>query len=74
MGNPTILRHKLTEKELAELLGYVTEKVKEELSELATEDFVASKISDAKFSLIIWCFGFWVSQLAANFAFIKFFK
>lgn len=48
--------------------------MKNKNSNLATKDFVESKISEAKFQIIIWSFVFWVTQLAAVFAFIKFLK
>jgi uncharacterized membrane protein len=39
----------------------------------ATKDFVASKISEAKFQIILWTFVFWVTQFGAIFTFLKFF-
>ncbi len=47
----------------------------------ASKDFVESKISEveakiseAKFQIILWAFVFWVTQLGAIFAFLKFFR
>ena len=34
---------------------------------------VETKISDAKFQIILWAFVFWVTQLGAMFTFLKFF-
>ncbi len=39
----------------------------------ASKDFVEAKVSEAKFQIILWAFVFWVTQLGAIFAFLKFF-
>lgn len=49
------------------------EEVRNEFTKVATKDFVESKIADAKFQIILWVFVFWVTQLGATFAFLKFF-
>ena len=49
------------------------EEMRNEFSKTATKDFVESKIADAKFQIILWAFVFWVTQLGAIFAFLKFF-
>jgi len=46
--------------------------VSEQVPNIATKDFVAAKISEAKFQIILWAFVFWVTQLCAMFAFSKF--
>lgn len=56
------------------------EEVSEQFPNIATKDFVEAKISaveakisEAKFQIILWAFVFWVTQLAAMFAFLKFY-
>ncbi len=49
------------------------DEMRNEFSKTATKDFVESKIADAKFQIILWAFVFWVTQLGAIFAFLKFF-
>ncbi len=79
------LKKKLGEQEAEELVGFVKASIKEQVAEqvpnIATKDFVEkkiaeveSKISEAKFQLIVWAFVFWVTQLSAIFAFLKFLK
>ena len=60
---------------------FVTEEVTEQMPGIATKDFVNArisetevKISETKFQIILWAFVFWVIQLGAMFAFIKFSK
>ena len=52
----------------------VNEEVKNQVPNIATKDFVEAKISEAKFQIILWAFVFWVTQLGAIFAFLKFLK
>lgn len=72
------LKKKLGEEEAEQLVSFVRASVKEEVSEqvpnIATKDFVEAKISEAKFQIILWAFVFWVTQLGAIFAFLKFLK
>ncbi len=59
-------------------MKYVKYSIKEEVTDqvpnIATKDFVESKIAEAKFQIILWAFVFWATQLGAVFAFIKFLK
>lgn len=72
------LKKKLGEQEAEELVGFVKAFVNAEVSDqvpnIATKDFVEAKISEAKFQIILWAFVFWVTQLGAIFAFLKFLK
>jgi len=72
------LKSKLGDNEAEQLVTFVKSYVKEEVTEqvpnIATKDFVEAKISDAKFQIILWAFVFWVTQLGAIFAFLKFLK
>jgi hypothetical protein len=56
---------------------YITKdiaRLREDLfNHFASKDFVAAKISESKFQIILWAFVFWVTQLGAIFAFLKFF-
>ncbi len=54
-------------------INILRDEIINEFSKTATKDFVESKIADAKFQIILWAFVFWVTQLGAIFAFIKFF-
>jgi len=54
-------------------IDILREEMRNEFSKTATKDFVESKIADAKFQIILWAFVFWVTQLGAIFAFLKFF-
>lgn len=71
------LKKKLGEQEAEELVGFVKASVNAEVNDqvpnIATKDFVEAKISEAKFQIILWAFVFWVTQLGAVFAFLKFF-
>ncbi len=78
------LKNKLGETEAEQMVSFVKSYVKEEVTEqlpnIATKDFVEAKIasletkiSETKFQLILWAFVFWVTQLGAMFAFLKFF-
>lgn len=80
-----VLKKKLGEMEAETLVSYVRSSVEEEIREqvpnIATKDFVGAeiakveaKIADAKFQIILWAFVFWVTQLSAIFAFLKFLK
>ena len=70
------LKKRLGDDEAEQLVTFVKSYVKEEVTEqvpgIATKDFVESKVSEAKFQIILWAFVFWVTQLGATFAFIKF--
>lgn len=79
------LKARLGEKEAEEPVGFVKSSIKAEIEaqvpDIATKSFVnqrfaelESKISEAKFQLILWAFVFWATQLGAMFAFLKFFK
>lgn len=69
------LKKKLGEEEAEQLVNFVTSSVKDEVAEqvpnIATKDFVAAKVSEAKFQIILWAFVFWATQLGAIFAFLK---
>ncbi len=69
------LKKKLGEEEAEQLVSFVTSSVKDEVAEqvpnIATKDFVAAKVSEAKFQIILWAFVFWATQLGAIFAFLK---
>ena len=78
------LKLKLGDAEAEQLVSYVKDSVKQEVSEqvpnIATKDFVDAKVSaveakiaEAKFQIILWAFVFWVTQLGAMFAFLKYF-
>jgi len=54
-------------------INILRDEIRNEFSKTATKDFVESKIADAKFQIILWAFVFWVTQLGAIFAFLKFF-
>ncbi len=54
-------------------INILRDEIRNEFSKTATKDFVESQIADAKFQIILWAFVFWVTQLGAIFAFIKFF-
>jgi hypothetical protein len=73
-----VLKKTLGDQQAEELVTFVKSYVKEEVTEqvpnIATKDFVEAKISDAKFQIILWAFVFWVTQLGAIFAFLKFLK
>ncbi len=73
-----VLKKSLGDQEAEQLVTFVKSYVKEEVTEqvpnIATKDFVEAKISDAKFQIILWAFVFWVTQLGAIFAFLKFLK
>jgi hypothetical protein len=72
------LKTKLGDQEAEQLVTFVKSYVKEEVTEqvpnIATKDFVEAKISEAKFQIILWAFVFWVTQLGAIFAFLKYLK
>ena len=72
------LKAKLGDSEAEQLVTFVKSYVKEEVTEqvpnIATKDFVEAKISEAKFQIILWAFVFWVTQLGAIFAFLKYLK
>ncbi len=83
------LKQKLGEREAEELVGYIKTSIRQEVNEsvpnIATKDFVETKISEAiakmeakiseaKFQIILWAFVFWATQLGAMFAFLKFLK
>lgn len=80
-----ILRDRLGEEQAESLVSFVEEKVKEEVE--SKKDILASRqdladakielvksISDTKAELIKWMFIFWIGQMAAMFAFLKFFS
>ncbi len=79
------LKMKLGEKEAESLVSFIKEDVhngvEDQVPNIATKDFVETKISEveakiseAKFQIILWAFVSWVSQLGAVLAFIKFIK
>jgi len=67
-----IIKTRLGEKEAESLVEFVKHEVSEKLSD--QKDYFASKadVSEAKADIIKWMFVFWIGQLAAFFAIIKF--
>lgn len=67
-------KHEIVTKDIAslkeDLFKYFASK---ELLEKRISD-VEIKISESKFQIILWAFVFWVTQLSAIFAFLKFFE
>ena len=60
------VKHEFITKDIAHL--------REDLfTHFASKEFVEAKISEAKFQIILWAFVFWITQLGAIFAFLKFF-
>lgn len=78
----------LVKEEIEETVSIKHESVSKEIASLredlfnhfASKEFVEKKVSqvetkiaEAKFQIILWAFVFWVTQLGAIFAFLKFF-
>jgi hypothetical protein len=78
----------LVKEEIEETVAIKHESVSKDIASLredlfnhfASKEFVEKKISqvetkiaEAKFQIILWAFVFWVTQLGAIFAFLKFF-
>ena len=78
-----VFRTKFGEKEAEVVFEYFEDKVNEKQVDdrlrdfkevFATKEDLARELGNAKADVIKWMFIFWVSQLAAMFAFLKFFK
>lgn len=69
-----ILRDRLGEEQAESLVSFVEEKVKEEVE--SKKDILATKqdLAETKVDVIKWMFIFWIGQMAAMFAFLKFFS
>ncbi len=74
-----LLKSKYGEKEAEEFVSLIKEEVNNSFEAkkdiLATKEDIAKvelKISQAETKMILWAFVFWVTQLGAIFAFLKF--
>jgi hypothetical protein len=75
------LKTKLGEQEAEQLVAFVKTQIQQEIHEqlpfIATKEDIAkleTKIAQTESKLILWAFVFWVTQLGAIFAFLKFFR
>lgn len=75
-----IFKNRFNEKEAEDLLNYFETKVNNVIEDkkeiLATKEDISKleiKIAENKSELLKWMFIFWTTQLAAMFAFLKFF-
>lgn len=79
-----LLRSKIGEEQAESIVGFVQSSVKHELEKqaqhLATKEDLAilkgelsTNMAKKETRMILWAFVFWATQLAAMFAFLKFF-
>lgn len=75
-----ILKSRFSEQEAEVLLDYFETKASQKIDEkkdvFATKEDISRleiKLADTRGEIIKWMFIFWIAQLAATFAFIKFF-
>lgn len=74
-----LFKTKFGEKEAEVVFEYFEDKVNEKQVDDRLKDFkdvfaTKADLAETKSEIIKWMFIFWVSQLAAMFAFLKFFK
>ena len=70
-----LLKEKLGEQQAETLVTFLKSSVREEINEqvsnIATKDFVEAKISEAKFQIILWAFVFLGYTINSNVCFFK---
>jgi hypothetical protein len=67
------LKKKLGEEEAEQLVNFVKTEIKEELQQKTEHLSTKEDLAKMETKIILWAFVFWATQLAAMFAFLKFF-